>query len=324
MSGRPVFVELSQTFAVPAEKVWPLLSGPAAMALRPRSFAFDVAAPPTARFRFVVSVPGIAPIFVAYEVRDEVAGQSVSLALPGKPADGAEVFTLSVVPERAGSRVSIQVRSVVARRKAHSVVADYWQRTLPLWLAGLRDVAEGRAPVPDGGMPAELQAACTPLGVQGRPASVTASVAISAPAEVVWEAVYAPESSASLLSLGGPVYAGVIPGTPLRQAGEVQYFLARLADGQLRTTVTMVMQVAAGRFALITPVGKPGPEMLHQLAPDGQGTRLDLTFRWPAGTPNQQAVARSMADAAWGRALAFKDLIENPRSPFGDRLRRST
>ena len=203
----------------PAERVWPLLSGPAALALRPSSFAFDVAGPPAARFRVVLSVPGVTPIFVAYEVREEVPGRVISLTLPGRHADGGEVFTLSVVPERAGSRVSIQVRTVVARRSGQAVVADYWQRTLPVWLAGLCDVAEGRAPLPDGRMPAELQAACTPPALAGQPASVSAWAAIAAPVEDVWEAVCAPESAAILMSRGGPVHAGVIPGTPARQAG---------------------------------------------------------------------------------------------------------
>ena len=319
MSGRPVFAERSQAVAAPAERVWPLLSGPAALALRPGSFAFDVAGPPAARFRVVLSVPGVTPIFVVYEVREEVPGRVVSLALPGRHADGGEVFTLSVVPERAGSRVSVQVRTVVARRGGQAVVAGYWQRTLPVWLAGLCDVADGRAPLPDGRMPAELQAACRPPAPEGQPASVSAWAAIAAPVEDVWEVVCAPESAAILMSRGGPVYAGVIPGTPARQAGEMQYFIAQLDNGELRVTVTMVKELAAGRFALISPVGKPGPEMLHHVAPDGQGTRLELTFRWPDGIPNRQAVARSMADAAWHRVRAFKDLIENPHSPWASR-----
>lgn len=117
MGGRLVVVERSQAFGAPVEHVWPVLSGPEALALRPSSFAFDVAAPPAARLRVVVSVPWAKPIFVAYEVREEVPGQVVSLTLPGRPADGGEAFTLSVVPESAGSRVRIQVRTAVARRK---------------------------------------------------------------------------------------------------------------------------------------------------------------------------------------------------------------
>ncbi len=319
MSGRTVFAERSQVFAAPAEQVWPLLSGPAALALRPRSFAFDVTGPPGARFRVVLSVPGVSPIFVVYGVGEESPGRVVSLTLPGRPADGGEVFTLSVVPERAGSRVSIQVRTVVAGRSGRAVVADYWQRTLPVWLAGLCDVAEGRAPLPDGKMPAELQAACTPPALQGQPASVSAWAAIAAPVDEVWAAVHAPESAATLMSRGGPVYAGVVPGTPARPAGEMQYFITRLDNGELSVTVTMFRELAAGRFALSSPVGKPGPEMLHHVEPEGQGTRLELTFRWPAGIPNSQAVARSMADAAWHRVAAFKDLIENPDSPWASR-----
>ncbi len=312
MRGR-VLVERSQAFGAPAEQVWPLLSGPGALALRPDSFAFDVVAPPAARLRVVLSVPGTTPIFVAYEVREEVHGQVVSLILPGRHPHGGEVLTLSVVPERAGSRVAIQVRAAVAHRKGQAVVADYWQQALPLWLAGLCNVAEGRAPLPDGRMPAGLQAACVPAALPGRPDSVSASAMIAAPADDVWEAVCAPES-AILMSRGAVGLAGVVPGMPVRQAGEMQYFISRLDDGQLRLTVTMVRELSAGRFALISNVGRPPLDMLHHIEPGGQETRLDLTYRWPASIPDREAVARSMADAVWRKVRAFKDLIENPDS----------
>jgi carbon monoxide dehydrogenase subunit G len=323
MTGHSVLVERSQAVAAPVGQVWPLLSGPEAMALRPGSFAFDVAAPSAARLRTVLSVPGARPIFVTYQVIEEVPGQVVSLTLPGKPADGGEVFTLSAVPERTGSRMSLQVRSVVANRNAQVVVDDYWQRTLRVWLAGLCEVAEGRAPLPDGGMPAGLQAACTPAALKGRPASESASALIAAPAEDVWKAVNAPEWAAILMSRGGPVHAGIIPGTPLRQVGEMQYFITHRDNGELRNTVTMLKEFSARRFALITPVGQPGPEMLHQVAPDGQGTRLDLTFRWPASIPDRQATARSIGNAVRHRVAAFKDLIENPDSPWASRRANS-
>jgi hypothetical protein len=248
-----------------------------------------------------------------------VPGQVVSLTLPGRPADGAEVLTLSAVPERAGSRVSIKVRSGVANRNAQTVLGDYWQRTLPLWLAGLGDVAEGRAPFPDGRMPADLQAACTPQALDDRPASASASAVIAEAAEHVWEVVCAPEAAATLMSGDGPVRAGVVPGTPLRAVGEMQYFITHLGDGQLRNTFTMIRQLTAGRFTLFSPVGKPGPEMVYQVAPVPQGTRLEVTFRWPGRTPNGLAVARSMADVVRHRVAALKDLIENPASPWFSR-----
>lgn len=322
MSGHHVLVGRSQAVDAAAGQVWPLLSSPGALALRPGSFAFDVAAPPAARLRVVLSVPGMAPIFVAYEVREEVPGQVVSLTLPGHPG-GAEVFTLSVVPERAGSQVAIQVRAAVAHRKAQAVVEDYWRQALPLWLAGLCDVAEGRAPLPDGRMPAGLQAACARAALAGRPASASASVAIAAPAEEVWEAVCAPDS-AIWMSPGAAVLAGVVPGTPARQAGEMQYVITRLGNGELRLTLTRVTELTAGRFALISTVGKAPLDMLYHLEPQGRQTRLELTFRWPAPSsiPDRQAVARSMADAVRHRAHAFKDLIENPRSPWASRPAR--
>src|SRR5260370_12450234 len=90
MTGHSVLVERSQAVVAPVGQVWPLLSGPEAMALRPGSFAFDVAAPSAARLRMVLSVPGARPIFVVYEVVEEVAGQAVSLTLPGKPPDAGE------------------------------------------------------------------------------------------------------------------------------------------------------------------------------------------------------------------------------------------
>lgn len=314
MSGRTVFVERSRAAGAPVEQVWPLLSGPGGLALRPGSFAFDVASPPAARLRVVLSVPLTTPVCVVYQVREVVPGQVVSLTLPGRPPDGGEVFTLSAVPERAGSRVTIQVRSAVADRKAQAVLEDYWQRVLPPWLAGLCGVAEGRAPLPDGRMAAGLLAACTPAALPGRPAAASAAAAIAAPAAAVWEAVRAPESAGRMYP-GAWVHAGVVPGTPARQVGEMQYLISHLGDGQLRNTLTMLTELSAGRFALISNVGKAPLEIAHHIEPDGQGTRLELTFRWPAGTPNGLAVARSMADAARHRVRAFQELIENPDSP---------
>ena len=320
MRAGSVRVERSQSCGAPAEQVWPLLSGPGAVALRPRSFAFDVAAPPAVGLRVVLSIPGRTPIFTAYEIRQEAHGRAVSLTLPGRQPHGGEVLTLSVVPERAGSRMAIQVRAAVADRRGQAVVADYWQQALPLWLAGLCDVAEARAPLPDGRMPAALQAACAPAALPGPPDSdsVSASVAIEAPAEAVWEAVCAPEA-AVLMARGAAGFAGVIPGTPVRQVGEMQYFISRLDDGQLRLTVTMAKELSPGRFALISTVGRPPLEMLYSIEPGGQETRLELTYRWPASIPDRQAVATTMADAVRHKVHAVKDLIENPVSPWAVR-----
>ena len=179
------------------------MSSRSVLAERTQVFAFDVAARAVTRFRVVLSVPGVTPIFAVCEVGEEVRGRVISLTLPGGPADGGEVCTLSVVPERAGSRVSVKVRAVVARRGGHTVVADYWKRTLPVWLASLCDVAEGRALLPDGRMPAESQVACTPPARGAQPASVSAWAAIAAPVDDVWAAVYAPESAAILMSREG-------------------------------------------------------------------------------------------------------------------------
>ena len=311
MNGH-VLVERSQALGVPAERVWPLLRGPEAMALRPSSFAFDVTGPHPARLRMVVSVPGRTPFFVAYEVREEVPGQVVSLSVPGRQAD-AEKLTLSVVPERAGSRVAVQVRAVLANPGGQAAVADYWQQAAPQWLAGLCQVAEGRAPLPDGRMPAGLQATCVPAAIPGRPDSVSAAAVIAAPAEVVWDAVCAPES-VIFTSRGAVAFAGVIPGTPARQAGEMQYLISRLDDGQVNHTVTMVKEVSAGRFALLSTVGKHALETLYHIEPGRRGTGLRLTYRWPGSIPNRKAAARSMASAAQDKVRSLKDLIESPGS----------
>ncbi len=311
MNSRLVLVERSQAVGASAEQVWSLLSGPGAMALRPASFAFDVAAPPAPRLRAVLSVPLTKPVCVVYEVREEVPGQVVSLTLPGPGPDGREVFQLSVVPEQAGSRVAIQVRNIVANPNGEAVLTDYWQRTLPLWLAGLCEVAEGRAPVPDGRMPAGLQAACTPAAPAGRPASASAAASVGAPAEAVWEAVCAPES-AVLMSRGGVRHAGVVPGTPVRQAGEMQYFISHLDNGELHNTLTMVRELSAGRFVLISIVGQAPLEMLHHVQPHGRQARLEVTYRWPTSIPNRRAVDKSMADAVRQKVRAYKELIENP------------
>ncbi len=56
-------------------------------------------------------------------------------------------------------------------------------------------------------------------------------------------------------------------------------------------------------------------EVLHTLTPEPAGTRLGLTYRWPARTPrkSREALARLMAGDARATVTGYRDLIEGGR-----------
>ena len=59
----------------------------------------------------------------------------------------------------------------------------FWRKGLKAWLSGLADVAEGRRPWPEAGIPAPVLAACTDLPLLTSPQGTSAAVLISASPE---------------------------------------------------------------------------------------------------------------------------------------------
>lgn len=311
MGGSFVRLERSVLAGAPAARVWPVLSGPGAWSLRPDRFAFDVEVPPAARCRVVIGVTGAAPTVTLYEVVEEVPGEVVSLRRQGWPVRESPVLTLSAVPDGDGTLVSIAV-GFPAAPGGPGPAEDYWRRLLPAWLGRVREVAEGRRPAPDPGLPENVRAACVPARPLRKPRSVTVSAVIAAPASQVWEVISAPEPA---LVTGPPaVCAGVVPGTPARQAGEMHYFISSRRDGKLGPSIAVVTELDWERSALVASITDPRSETFHLLTPQAQATRLDLTGRWQAdaAAARTNAYARHVADHLKAYATRCKNRIENP------------
>jgi uncharacterized protein YndB with AHSA1/START domain len=310
----PVVVERSQAIDAPPEQVWSLLSSPAAWSLRPYTFAFDTAGPAETRLRVSLGINSQGrPYCLLHEVRDEVPGQVIRLHMLGILPPSRQVLTLSAAPDGHGARATIAVTQSVARGGLKTAARAYWRREAEVWLGNLRAVIEGRAPWPAAPMPPGLQVACSPRALLRAPAEASASALISAPISQVWKVIHAPES-ARLADPEHVVCAGQVPGTPQCQAGEMQYFVMRLDDGRLWPTVLVVTELTDQHSALAARLTPPHDEVLHLLTTAAGGTRLELTYRWPAsiGKKNPQAWKRRMADRVQAQVASYKKLIEDP------------
>jgi len=301
-----VTVERSQAIRVPADRLWSLLSGPRAWSMRPSQFAFDVTVPPDTRLRVVLGVNRTGPFVGTFELQDEVPGQAMSMRL-GAQANPVQVISFLAVADGDATAATITVRYRGPRAR---VDRDRWERRLGGWLSGLREVAEGHAPDPGPGMPESLRVWCTPVGPLRKPVAVSASALIAASPAVVWDVICAPESSAATHAT---VAVGLVPGTPVRQVGEMQYCVHKDAGGWFTTQVIAVTELDPGRSAVTASITFPHHETWHLITAQGQGTRLELTFRWPGNIPGGKSkeYGRKTADAFQHRVNGYRDLIDN-------------
>ena len=108
--------------------------------------------------------------------------------------------------------------------------------------------------------------------------------------------------------------AGVVPGTPARQAGEMHYFISGQRGGKLGTSIAVVTGLDPERSALVASITHPRTETFHLLTPQGQATRLELTGRWQADAAAARAndYARHVAGHLHAYATRCKNRIENP------------
>lgn len=307
MSEPLVTVERSQAIRVPAGRLWTLLSGPQAWSMRPGQFAFDVTVPPDTRLRVVLGVNGTWPFVGTFELQDEVPGQAMSMRL-GAQANPVQVISFSAVPDGDATAATMTFRCRGPRARADR---DRWERRLAGWLDSLREVAEGHAPDPGPGIPESLRVRCTPGAPLRKPVAASASALIAAPPAAVWDVIYAPDFSAATHAKA--VAAGVVPGTPVRQVGEMQYCVHKDAASWFTTQVIAVTELDPGRSALTASITFPHYETYHLITPQGQGTRLELTYRWPRNIPGgkSRAYARKTADALQHLVNGYRDLIVN-------------
>jgi hypothetical protein len=262
---------------------WSLLGSAQVWSLRPGFFAFDAAV-----------VPDSPPIRGLLQATTSGVGHGV-LTLrseqPGVAASWSDPqglnLTFSVRPHRGGAVVGIALTAprdrATARQQRKSI-----DRMLGVWLARACLVLEGREQWPTG-MPTPVRQACAAHPPLEATDSVSASVLIAAPLDVVWEAVWSPTQPGE-----GLLAWGQVPGTPVQEPGEMQYFVHRAADGQLALTTLIVREVTYQRSAKTQAVWLPHQEMSYQLTAEMDGVRLEMTSRWDqAAIGGEPEVVRS-------------------------------
>ena len=295
------------------ERVWALAASPAALAAMPGhrfAFAVPAAVPGTDRLCCMI-VSGKHDVHCAVvDVREEVPGQLVRWQVRSAPSR-KETLTLSVRPRAGGCTLSAAVSEVVPRIDKGSY-QKYWHRTVTDWADRLQAIAEGRMPWPPDAMSAEMRDVCAGFELPKKTGQASASAVISAEPGAVWQTVWAPDSS-RLIDPETVVWAGTVPGTPQRSVGELQYTVQRHDDDRFTAIVNVVKELAEGRRAVTQRIGHPDTERLLLLTPVAEGTRLELTARWPAPTVRKthaEQTADTVAMHLQETAEAYKEHIE--------------
>ena len=303
-------VERAEAIEAAPDRVWALLSSPAAWSLRRARFAFDVTPAPGIRLRMMIGVSSADSLSRLYRVREETPGRSMTVDTPDTAPPG-EVITLAAQRRRRATIVTITVAGLVRSGGKPDAMA-YWRRELEVWLSRLREVLEGQRPWPGPAMHPALLQACVHREPLRDPAQASASTLIRAPVSQVWELVCAPGS----LRHADPqrvLCAGRVPGTPACRPGDMRYYVhGQPAGGRMTGSVYVLTAAEEQRSALLVQVSAPHFEVLHTLAPDPAGTRLGLTYRWPARTPrkNREALRRLMAGEVQATASGYRNLAE--------------
>jgi hypothetical protein len=326
----------------PPERAWSLVSDSAAWSLRPGRFAFDVpgstgagstGAGPTearsteaGRLRCWCVPLGTGLSCGVHEVCDEIPGQTMSLRSRGTQPIGRQTFTLSVLPHDRGALIRLAVTDTALRENKAECKA-FWQKDLRAWLSALKNVAEGRQPWPEAGIPAALRQACEARPVFASPQGTSVAVVIAAPPDMVWQAVRDPGIPADPSQPYTMIRAGRVPGTPERTVGAMPYVIVRHADGRLSASVSMVRELTEGQLtggqltggqltgshsALAQRLEPPHFEMQYRVQPAADGTRLELTMRWPDApvTDEGEQLRSRLTQAVQQSANAYKTAIE--------------
>jgi hypothetical protein len=320
-----VRVERDQAVDADPEKVWALAGNLAALSAMPARFAFGVPVPVPATDRLCcLLVVSRSPHCAVLDVREEVPGQMIAWQTRNTQPAGKQVITLSVLPRSRGCTVRVAVSDVV-RRTAKAQYKQFWRGHLETWIGRLRGIAEDRAPWPSTTIPADLREACSIRVPLEKPAQVSAAALINAPVAAVWEAVWSPES-VRLIDPGHIAYAGHIPGTPEREAGEMQFAVRRHPGDRFTANVRVVQELTGQHQVVYQDLGPPYDEIVHVVTPAEGGTRLELACRWSAsadrggayrgsadrsGGKAEDGVAKHMRDMADG----YKAVIEAPATP---------
>jgi len=303
MAETTVFVEASREVSVDPERAWSLLGSATMWSLRPGSFAFDAETADSEPIRCVLNARGTVVGGSVLTRRRDQPGVAATWAFGGRSDD----VTFSVGHHRRGAVIGVALKMAVNRAAARYQKQDV-DRILRVWLIRAANVLEGREPWPEG-MPADVRQACAASPPLGPMHSVSESVLIAAPVSVVWKAVGAP-GTVWLDDDRELVACGHVPGTPVQQPGEMQFFVSRTSDGQLGLSPLFVSEIADQRSA-VTHTVPHQLEIAYLLTAEPEGTRLELTARWPdAVLAKEPQGEREMTAILQSTASAYKSAIE--------------
>jgi hypothetical protein len=87
----------------------------------------------------------------------------------------------------------------------------------------------------------------------------------------------------------------------------MQYFICQQPDGRLTGDVIVVQEVADRRRALVRQFTFPYSQIDHLVTPEGNGTRLELTYIVPIAVLADQRMVASNMHAV---ANKYKEQIE--------------
>jgi hypothetical protein len=302
-----VRAELNRDTSASPDRAWLLLGGSVAWSLRPGRFAFDVAASAgSGRLLFVMCAGQEAAACEVWRAVEEQPNRVIRWQCLSTAPGRSQVVTLALRPAESGATAGVSVTESVRRGQAGGT-RRRWDQDLRLWLDAVHAVLEGQAPWPSTGIPAGIARGCADFPAMWSPERISASVLIAAAPEVVWEEIYAPETN--VRDDPAIMYAGHVPGTPGREAGEMQYFIRQQPDGRLTGDVIVVQDVADRRRALVRQITFPYSQIDHLVTPEGNGTRLELTYIVPIAVLADQRMVASNMHAV---ANKYKEQIEKP------------
>lgn len=291
---RFVAIKAERSVAVRADpdRVWQLLLSPAIWSLKARAFMFAV--PDADRLWCWVGSTALGlPSNGLYEVAEDDSARSVTFQ---EPSPSRHYYRLAV---RLARRGTVRVHIEVARYPSllHADAVERATRAgLERWLRGIRAVAENRSPAPSDLISAEVQRLCLQVPRPPRDwISVTETAVIRADPSAVWAEVRAPHFDPS--SQNAPVACGFVPGTPVGQPGEMQYFVWRLQDdGARQSAVVAVSAMADGLSAVAHRVKPPYDETRYRVSAGAGQVSLEVTWAGPPGPggANRAAVASSL------------------------------
>ena len=283
------------------EMAWSLLGSAEIWSLRHGHFAFDAAVPgrPPLRCLLLALKRGVGRLVLTQS--SEQPGIAATWAL----ADSLEL-TFSVRPHRRGAVMAAALSRVAGHVAATREQQERMSQMLGKWLIRASMVLEGHSPWP-AGMPAEVRRACVPRPLVGATDSVSASVLIAAPLDAVWEAVWSPTSSGD-----GALACGHIPGTPVQEPGEMQYFISPGPDGHLVLKAVIVREVDPQHSAIVQGLGSPHQESSYLLTAETGGIQLEMTSRWArASVRDEPELARErQAEFVWSATASCKAATE--------------